>query len=183
MAAKVRALTGPSFDQSMTRRILSSLAIAAAVTLMGCERKTVVVEVAPATPVVEPVAKTKTLETARLGAAVDAYERTPSAENHADVKKAFAELDGELAELEGLVAKRTGVEREEAAGKLRNLQGYRIAETARFTAAQAKSPLDVRPAADARSGAEKVEDGAKRVGNSIEDAAKKTGDAIRDVVR
>jgi hypothetical protein len=43
----------------------------------------------------EPVAKTKTLETSRLGAAVDSYEREPSAANHADVKKALADLDGE----------------------------------------------------------------------------------------
>ena len=167
----------------MNRRIFSSLALAAALALMACERKTVVVEVVPATPVIEPVAKTKTLETSRVGSAVNAYERTPSAENHADVKKAFAELDGEIAELEALVAKRTGGERAEASAKQGHLQSYRTAKTARFTAVRAKSPLGVHPAADARSGAEKVEDGAKRVGSSIEDAAKKTGDAIKDAVR
>jgi hypothetical protein len=159
------------------------LAVIAAVSLLGCERKTVVVEVVPATPIPEPVAKTKTLETHRLGAALDTYERQPTGENHAEVKKAFADLDGEIAELEALVAKRTGSEREEAAVKLKNLQAYRAAETARFTAAQVTAPLAARPAADARSGAEKIEDGAKRVGNSIEDAAKRTGDAIKDAVR
>ena len=166
----------------MNRLILSSLA-AAAVTLLGCERKTVVGEIPSTPPLAEPVAKTKTLETSRLGAAVDRYERRPSDENHADVKKALADLDGEIAELEALVAKRTGNSREEAAVKLKNLQTYRAAETARFTAAQAGAPLGTRPAASARTGADKIEDGAKRVGNTIEDAAKKTGDAIKDAVR
>lgn len=167
----------------MKRQTLSSLALVAALALLGCERKTVIVEVAPATPVAEPIAKTKTLETSRLGAAVDAYERRPSEETHADVKKALADLDGEIAELEGLVAKRTGDSHEEAAVKLRNLQTYRTAETARFAAAQAKAVVGVRPSVDARSGADKIEDRAKRVGNSIEDAARKAGDAIKDAVR
>ena len=34
----------------------------------------------------------------------------------------MADLDGEIAELEQLVAKRTGADREEAAVKLKNLQ-------------------------------------------------------------
>ena len=150
---------------------------------VGCERKTVVIEVPPATPVAEPVAKTKTLETSRLGAAVDSYEREPTTANHADVKKALADLDGEVAELEALVAKRTGSEREEAAVKLKNLQAYRAAELTRFTAAQAKAPLSGAAPADGRTGAEKVEDTARRVGNTVEDAARKTGDAIKDAVR
>lgn len=167
----------------MTHRLLLTLSLMAVVSLVACDRKVVVVEVPPATPMPEPVAKMRTLETSRLGAAVDAYEQRPSEENRADVKKALADLDGEIAELEALVAKRTGGERDEAAVKLKNLQSYRTAETARFTAAQAKAPLGVREPADSRSGAEKLEEGAKRVGNSIEDAAKRTGDAIKDAVR
>lgn len=150
---------------------------------LGCERKTVVIELPPATPIPEPVARTKTRETSRLGAAVDAYERQSTAGNLADVKKALADLDGEIAELEGLVAKRSGGEREEAAVKLRNLQAYRAAEITRLNAAQVKAPLTPPPSADGRSGAEKVEDTAKRVGNSIEDAARRTGDAIKDAAR
>ena len=167
----------------MNACILPTVATVFMVVFAGCERKTVVVELTPATPVPEPVAKTKTLETARLGAAVNAYERSPSEITLADVKKALADLDGEIAELEGLVAKRSGGERDEAAAKLRNLQAYRAAETARFTAAQAAAPLGVRPAGDARSGAQKLEDSAKRAGNTLEDAAKRTGDAIKDAVR
>lgn len=166
----------------MKARSLALFAVAGALAIAGCERKTVVVEVAPATPTADPVARTKTLETSRLGAAVDAFERQPGAENHASVKLALAELDGEIAELEALVAQRTGGEREEAAVKLRNLQTYRAAELARFTVAQAAAPLA--PASrDGRTGVEKVEDTAKRVGNSVEDAARKTGDAIKDAAR
>ena len=162
-----------------------TLPVFAAVLLctLGCERKTVVIEVPPATPLADPVARTKTMETSRLGAAVDSYEREPSATNHADVKKALADLDGEIAELEALVAKRSGGEREEAALKLRNLQTYRAGEVARFTAAQAKAPLSPAAPRDGRTGAEKVEDAAQRVGNTVEDAARKTGDAIKDAVR
>lgn len=152
---------------------------------VGCERKTVVIEVPPPTPMAEPVAKTKTLETSRLAGAIDAYETRPGAENSADVKKAFAKLDGEIAELEAYVAKHEGTERAEAAAKLKNMQEYRAAETARFTAVQAKSALSA-PASspvDDRSGAEKAGDAARKAGHEIEDAAKKTGDAIKDAVR
>ena len=167
----------------MNPRILTAIAAAVAVSFSACERRTVVVDVAPATPIPEPVAKTRTLETSHLGAAVNSYERNPSAENLADVKKAFADLDGEIAELEGLVAKRNGGEREEAAAKLRNLRAYRAAEAARLTVAQAGATVGVPPAGDARSGAQKLEDAAKRTGNTLEDAAKRTGDAIKDTVR
>ena len=170
----------------MNRHLFPSLVVAAvAITLIGCDRKPDVI-VVESTPAADPVAQTKTLETARLGGAVNAYERTPSAENLADVKEALADLDGEIAELEGHVANRTGSEREEASAKLKNLQAYRTAETTRFAAAQAKAGPGVPPSVpsvDARSAAEKVEDAAKRVGNTIENAAKETGDAIKDAVR
>lgn len=166
----------------MNARSLALCSAVGALALMGCDRKPVV-EVAPATPMAEPVARTKTLETKRLGAAVDAFERQPGAENHAAVKLALSDLDGEIAELEALVVKRTGGEREEAAVKLGNLRTYRAAEMARFTVAQAKAPLAVPASRDGRTGAEKVEDAAKRVGDSAEDAARKTRDAIKDAVR
>jgi hypothetical protein len=160
--------------------IAATLVVAA---VAGCERKTVVVEVRPATPLAEPGARTKTFETSQLGAAIDAYERRPTEEHRADVRKAFARLDGEIAELEALAGRRTGTSRDEAAAKLRNLQTYRAAETARFTALQAKVVAGVQTEGDARTGAEKVEDGAKRVGRTLEDAAKRAGEAVKDVDR
>ena len=167
----------------MIRSLTVVTLILSAFLLVGCEKKVVVIEVPPTTPIPEPVAKTKTMETSRLGAAVDAYEQRPEAGNLAGVKKALADLDGEIAELEGLVARRTGDGREEAAVKLRNLQKYRAAEVTRLNAAQVKAPLTAPPPADGRTGAEKMEDSARRVGNSVEDAARKTGDAIKDAVR
>lgn len=166
----------------MNARSLALCAAVGALSLMGCDRKPVV-DVAPSTPMAEPVATTKTLETKRLGAAVDAFERQPGAENHAAVNQALADLDGEIAELEALVARRSGGERDEAAVKLGNLRTYRAAEMARFTVAQAKAPLPAPAGRDGRTGAEKAEDAAKRVGDSVEDAARKTGDAIKDAVR
>ncbi len=170
----------------MKNHFLPCVALASCLAITGCERKVIVVERAPATPVApipKPVTATKTLETSRLRAAIDVFERDPSAGNQASVKKALAELDGEIAELQEYVAKHDGDARAEAAAKLQNLQTYRAAETVRFTAAQAKGAVGIREPADARTGADKVEDSAKKVGNTIEDAARKTGDAIKDVVR
>lgn len=169
----------------MKIRSFAALAALGAFMTMGCERKTVIVEVpvASPTPVAAPVSHTKTLETSRVGAAIDTFNNSPTAENRADVKKAFADLDGEIAELESLVARRAGSERAEAAAKLKNLQQYRAAESVRFTAAQAKAPLASPARVDDRTGAEKVENSAKRVGNSVEDGAKRVGDAIKDIVR
>ena len=161
----------------------ASVFAAALLCTLGCERKSDVVELPPATPAADPVARTKTIETSRLGAAVDSYEREPSPTNHAEVKKALADLDGEIAELEALVAKRSGGEREDAAIKLKNLQIYRAGEVARFTAAQAEPPLPGTTPRGGRTGAEKAEEATRRVGNAVEDAARKTGDAIKDAVR
>lgn len=150
----------------------------------ACERKPAVVVTVPTTPLPEPVPKTRTFETARLGAAIDQFERDPSASRQADVKKAMAELDGEIAELEELVAKRTGGERDEAALKLKNLQSYRTAEAARFATAQAKAPIvPTTTTVDPRSGADKVDDAAKRAGHSVEKAVRDVGDALKDAVR
>ena len=162
---------------------LSAYTVAVILCSSACERKTVVLEVPSPTPVGEPIARTKTLETSRLGAAVESYERAPSSANHADVKKALADLDGEIAELEVLVARRSGGDRDEAAVKLRNLKTYRAGEVARFTAAQANAPLAEPESRDGRTGADKAEDAARRVGDSVEKAARKTGDAIKDAVR
>lgn len=81
------------------------------------------------------------------------------------------------------MATKTGAEREEAAVKLKNLQSYRAAETLRFTRAQAVAGVGVIPRADGRTGAEKLEDSARKAGNAVEDAAKKAGGAIKDALR
>ncbi len=178
---------GPLADDGtfqMKHPLVPALTVCAfLVVLTACDRQVVVVEKAPATPIPEPVAQTKTLETSRLGAAVDAYVRNPSPDHGAAVKTALAKLDGEIAELEEYVTRHDGNARAEASAKLKNLQSYRAAETLRFTAAQAKGAVGVREPADARSGADKVEDSARKVGGSIENAARKTGDAIKDAVR
>ena len=72
----------------------SAFSVAAARCSSGWERKTVVVEIAPPTPVAE---------------------RVPTSVNHADVKNGLADFDGKLADLEVLVAMPNGSHREEAA--------------------------------------------------------------------
>ncbi len=168
-------------------KLLTSAAIAAAISLGACERKTVTIE-AP-TPVDlhwTPDAPTSTLETKKLGAAVDNYVASPTDTNAAQVKKTFADLDGEIAELEERVAKTTGQDRAEAQGKLTNLQTYRAAETARFSVASVKlAPAHPTPVVDTRAGAEKVGDGvenaANKIGRTLEHGAENVGDKIHDV--
>jgi len=159
--------------------IASAFALCAALMFAACERKTVVVVDAP-TP--DPVAKTKTFETTGLKNAIDRYEKLPDAANSAKVREAFAELDGEIAELERHVANKTGEERAEAAKKLANLIEFRAAENTRFAKAQGSgapgAAIDIR--VDGRSGAEKVEDAARNTGDALKNAARETGEAIKD---
>jgi len=177
-----------------TRFILTA-SFACALTFTACERKITAEEPTPsANPVTqsaEPIANTSTFETARLGAAIDKFEKAPTMENQSSVKLAFAELNGEIAELDDRVVKTSGTARAEAAAKSVNLQKYRDAEMIRFTKAQAFTTPDVNPPADSRSGSQKIkdtaakveeniEDGTKKVGRTIEKGAKNTGDAIKD---
>ena len=167
-------------------KLLTCGAIAAVISLGACERKTVTI-VAP-TPVdlhQAPDAPTTTLETKKLGIAIDNYVASPSDMNAAQVKKAFADLDGEIAELQERVAKTSGQDQAEARGKLTNLQTYRAAETARFSVASVKlAPMNPTPVVDTRAGAEKVgdnvENAAQKIGRSIEHGAENVGDKIHD---
>lgn len=178
-----------------TTRVILSASIACALTFTACERKTTAEEptspVAPAAQTAVPTAKTSTFETARLGGAIDRFEKYPTLENQASVKLAFAELDGEIAELEVRAAKTDGTARAEAAAKSTILQKCRDSEMIRFARAQAVTTLDVPAPADSRSGAQKMKDAAAEVGNKVEDAAEKvsrtvekgaknTGDAIKE---
>jgi len=105
----------------MIRHLVPALALSILFSGASCERKVVVVEVPAATPIPEPVSRTKTLETGRLGSAIDEYERQPTAVHSAEVDKAFADLDGELAELREYIAKHDGEEQAKAAAKLANM--------------------------------------------------------------
>lgn len=132
------------------------------------------------------------METSRLGDALDAYQRSPSAENQAAVRKAMADLDGEIAELQTYIANHEGSARDVAASKLQNLQSYRNGQAVRFAMVQGQAAVaGGGPAADARSAADKmegsiekagqkVEDAAQKAGEHVEDAAKQAGDAIKD---
>ena len=159
----------------------------AALAFAACDRqpKTVIIEDRRPVEVAPPVARTKTFETARLGRAIDAYENGPTVANSADVSKAFAELDGEIAELVGYISKHDGSKRAEAERKLADLRAYRTKETARYAAAQINAvPGTAVPAEPVRREAERAtesaEDAARRVGDKVERAGKKVGDGLKD---
>lgn len=154
--------------------------VIAALLMVGCEKKPVVIiddrKIDP-----HPASDTKTLETWRLGGTIDLYEKAPTVENEADVMKAFAELDGEIAELVGHVAKKEGAQREEAAQKLVNLREYRVKEDLRFKKAQLTAPNHV--AKSEPTLGEKIERTTEKVGDKIERAADKAVDGVKDAVR
>ncbi len=144
---------------------------------LGCDRADPVVIVVPTTPPPLPVARTDTFETRVLGREIDAFDRTPSAEQHARVQKALAELDGEIAELEEQVAKKTGDGRAEAARKLTDLRSYRKGEQARFALLEAKAPLREIPETAAPPHGEGV---GEKIGATLDKAARKVGEGVRD---
>jgi len=169
-----------------TNRILI---LACAIALSACEKKADYPVIVPPEPV--PHSDTKTFETTRLKMAITAYETSPNTENEADVKKAFAELDGEIAELEGHVSKKTGEARAEAAKKLTDLGTYRAQETVRFESARVKAAMTVpKPVNheetakdDLKDAGEEIKEAADKVGNSVEKGVRNVGDAIKDATR
>lgn len=126
---------------SMYFRTLFALAVTAAAVagLTACQRKSDAAVVATPTPAIDSPAKSQ--EAARLTKAVNAYAREQNAENDAAVRKAMADVDSEMAELEDLVAKRHGREREKVAAKLRYLEANRSEETTRFAGIQSRTSL------------------------------------------
>ncbi|HEX8371367.1 MAG TPA: hypothetical protein VF585_01185 [Chthoniobacterales bacterium] len=154
------------------------LLFAVGILTFGCEKKAD----APVIDITKtPAAPTETLETKKLGGFIDQYVTTPSAENAARVQRAFADLDGEIAELQERVTQTNGNDRAEAQAKLDNLLTYRNAETARFAAATSTLPVTtmtpVRPV-DTRTGAEKLGDSVEKAANGIQDTAKKIGNSV-----
>lgn len=118
----------------------------------------------------EPVSGTRTFETAGLEQAITAYRSQPTEQNRAAVDKAFAELDGEIAELKQKAASASGDQKVEIERKLADLEAYRAKQHASYAGERAESA--------AESAKDAVKDAAKEVGGAIESA----GEAIRKVV-
>lgn len=117
---------------------------------------------------VKPAPATSNVETTRLGSAIDAYISNPGAAQAATVDKAFAELDGEIAELNERLATDSGEDRSEAKSKADNLRVYRDKEHARYMGAQARVKTNA------------VKEEVKDFGDKVEAGARKAGDAVRD---
>ena len=146
----------------------------------GCNRQSrVIIETPPPAPTPLPVARTETFETKALGRAIDAFEHTPSTVQSARVKKALAEMDGEIAELVEYVAKKTGDGRAEAARKLADLRAYRDAEYTRFLRLEAQMPPQERLGAEPPVH-ERGEGVAEKIGEKIDKAARKVEEGVKD---
>lgn len=147
------------------------VAVIAVLGLISCEdKKPQTIE--KATPA------TATAETSKLGAAVDAYNKAPTAARAADVDRAFAELNQEIAELEQRVTKTTGDERVKASEKAGNLRAYRDKEHLRYLEAQSKAA--VKPAAE--DAGDRMKEAARQTGEGIKDAAEAVKDGVKNTV-
>jgi hypothetical protein len=151
----------------------SSVFIATVLLFTSCERRSeAVVETRVEEPIkAEPVSATSTFETAGLERALETYRANPTDQNKAAVDKAFAELDGEIAELKQKAAASTGNEKIETERKLADLQAYRDKQRVNYTGEKAEDA--------AASAGEAIKDATEDVGRAIE----KTGEAIKDAVK
>jgi len=133
-------------------QFILTVSIVGALTFTACEYKSTAAEPAlsgsltaqpadSADQPTNPVAKTVTFETTRLGVAINAFEKAPSVENRSSVRLAFAKLNREIAKLENRVVKTDGPDRAEATAKFDYLQEHRDAETIRFAKAQPPDPV------------------------------------------
>ena len=138
----------------------------------SCERKSeTVVETRDEEPIkAEPVSATATFESTNLDRAIETYHANPTKQNEAAVDKAFAELDGEIAELKGKAASSTGNEKIETEKKLADLQAYRNKQRANYIGEKAK--------AAAASAGKVLKDATEDAGRALE----KTGEAIKRAV-
>lgn len=117
-----------------------------------------------------PQSHTATFETETLAREIDAYKTNPTAQQKAKVDRAFAELDGEIHELEARLQSTTGAERAETDRKLAGLKSYRNAQRARYAGDRAETL------------GEKASEGIKDAVRETREAIKETGDAVKDAV-
>jgi hypothetical protein len=132
----------------------------------ACEKKPQVVE--------KPTATLANLETARLGMAIDAYVVSPTDAQASNVDRAFAELDGEIAELDLRATKTSGADREEARSKSAQLHTYRDKEMARFTEAR----IRVKTQAEKSTAESKIESAADKIGDGVKEAVETVTDKL-----
>lgn len=167
-----------------TKQSLLILSLGLAVISTGCDRRNREIDLTTPIPQPKPVpvAQTETLETHALQKEIDAFEQNPSKVRAAKVKAAFAELDGEIAELVGHVAKKEGGEQREAALKLKNLREYREAELIRFQRfAKDVQLTESQPGVDIPTTPSISDGGAmEQLGKKLDKAARKVGDGVKD---
>ena len=140
-----------------------SLAACMTLTFAACDQRSPEV-------IEKPAAETSNFETTKLGLTIDAYIAGPSDAKAADVDRAFAELDLEIAELNQRIARSTGAEAAEAKAKEDNLRTYRDREMLRWTEARA------------RAAGNEVGSAAREIGENAEDAARKVGEGVKDAI-
>lgn len=161
----------------MTRLLLTgipifSLSLCLSLSLSACDRNPVATR--------SDVPQTATVETGSLDAALAAYDAAPTEPNEVEVKRAFARLDADIAQLDVRVAKLEGAEREGAARKASDLRTYRTRQQARYAKLKAGDVVeDLKP--EARKAAEKVRKAVGEVGDTVSEAGKKIGEELRDL--
>lgn len=124
--------------------------------------------------------RAKTLEVMALEGALDTYDAARTDANEAAVKKAFAELDGEIADIDARIAKTDGLKREEATQQATDLRIYRTRQQARYAKLKAGAVIeDLKP--EARAAGEKLRETAQDIGDSVSKAGRKIGDELKEL--
>ena len=170
----------------MNIRALSSIA-AVSLLVTACDRQPAAIrETTPRPYVPNSLANIGKLENGALRTEIAAFERSSSAVNAARVKKVFADIELEFAELNELLATKIADERAESADKLAELRAQLDAAQSRFQRLEALASPKPSEISDQQSRkgtaekiGEKVDEAARKVGNKLRDA----GEAVRDQTR
>ena len=129
----------------------------------------------------KPTPQTTNLETNRLGTTIDAYVQAPNLERAAEVDRAFAELNGEIAELDQRAANSNGDVRATAVSKAADLRSYRDKEHIRYLEAQVRAKSDEAKQSSSDM-TEKLKDAAQKTGEGVRDAAEAVKEGVEKSV-
>ena len=138
----------------------------------ACDRQpAVVMETTPRPYAPTSLARIETLENQALRTEIYNFEHSPSAARVARVKKVFAEIELEFAELNELLAAKSADERAKAAGKLADLHACEAAAKARF--------LHLEAQASEASLLQASKGSAERIGEKLDGAVRKIHEKVR----
>ena len=157
----------------MNNRLACTLATISLLVTACSREPAVVMETAPRPYAPTSLERIETLENNALRTEINNFEHSPTAVHAARVKKVFAELNLEFAELNELLATKSADERAKAAGKLAELRAGEATAQARFLQIETQASTGT-PNQQANAGPAEI------IGGKIDGAARKIRERVRD---